>query len=62
MIRNYACPQCKGKLTRASKWFGYCCEFCRIAVTIVSEREARLSPLSGSESTMVSLESLCEIA
>jgi predicted amidophosphoribosyltransferase len=62
MIRTYACPQCKGKLTRASKWLGYCCEACRLAVTIVSEREVRLSPLSGSEPTMVPLAALCEIA
>lgn len=62
MIRTYTCPQCRGKLTRASKWLGYCCEACRLAVTIVSDHEARLSPLSGSESTMVPLDALSEIA
>ncbi len=62
MMRTYACPQCTRKLTRASKWHGYCCEVCRLAVTIVSAREVRLSPLSGKESTMVPFETLCEIA
>lgn len=62
MIRSYACPQCKGKLTRVSKWLGYCCETCRLAVTIVSDRQVRLSPLSGSEPRMVPLEDLSEIA
>lgn len=58
ITQDYRCPLCKSRLIRVHKWHGYCCESCKLAVTLVSSETVRLTPMAGSEPTILPLSEL----
>lgn len=58
IVQDYRCPQCKSRLIRMLKWHGYCCESCRLAVTLIGAEKIRLTPMAGTEPTILSLSEL----
>lgn len=62
LVKQYRCPQCKSRLTRVTKWLGYCCESCRLAVTILSDEQVRVTPLAGAAPTILPVSDLCASA
>lgn len=58
LLTTYHCPRCKGRLTRAAKWLGYCCERCQLAVTLIGNDSARITPLRGNDQQVLPLSAL----
>lgn len=55
---TYHCPRCKGRLTRVAKWFGYCCERCQLAVTMLGNDRVRVTPVRGTDIQVLPLSDL----
>jgi|GEM_PF-2036864 hypothetical protein len=58
LVQTYRCPECKARLTRVTKWLGYCCESCRLAVTMISAEQVRVTPLTGKSPIILSVSEL----
>lgn len=62
LLNNYTCPQCKTRLTRVSKWLGYCCESCKLAVTLINPDEVRITQMASNTQSILPLSELCASA
>ena len=58
ILQDYRCPQCKSRLVRVQKWHGFCCESCKLAVTLIGSEKVRLTPMTGNETTILPLSEL----
>ncbi|MNL59561.1 hypothetical protein D3C87_1833020 [compost metagenome] len=62
VLNDYRCPRCRHRLTRVSKWLGYCCESCRLAVTFIDKEKARITPMAGDEPQILPISALSATA
>lgn len=62
LYTNYTCPQCRTRLTRVSKWHGYCCESCKLAVTLIGKEQVRITQMLDSSQAILPLSELCASA
>lgn len=62
VLNDYRCPRCRTRLTRVSKWLGYCCESCRLAVTLISKEQARITPIAGEDPQILPISALSATA
>ncbi|HEY9857731.1 MAG TPA: hypothetical protein V6D05_18440 [Stenomitos sp.] len=59
LLNNYVCPQCRTRLTRVSKWLGYCCESCKLAVTLIGKEQVRITKIRDNSQAILPLSDLC---
>lgn len=62
LLTNYTCPQCRTRLTRVAKWLGYCCESCRLAVTLIGKEQVRITQIRDNSQAIRPLSDLCASA
>lgn len=62
LLNNYVCPQCRTRLTRVSKWLGYCCESCKLAVTLIGKEQVRITQIRDNRQEILPLSELCASA
>ncbi len=62
LLNNYICPQCRSRLTRVHKWLGYCCESCKLAVTLIGKEQVRVTQIVDNRQSILPLSELCATA